>query len=150
MREIFVRELRAMLWIEQHLADNVLPDLHERAHSVDLRRALDKYLLETQGHVANLRRVFALVGEPDVPLEAPLPPPAEDGDFGILASVLRTEAYETASYRFLAHAAQALEVDGDAVRLLRLNMEQDAYAGEEAEHALVKLLAEKVSATEFR
>jgi len=44
----------------------------------------------------------------------------------------------------LVRAALALDLDGDAVRLLRLDLEQHAYALEEADHALGTLLAEKV------
>jgi len=56
----------------------------------------------------------------------------------------RPGGVEVASYRFLVHAALALDVDEVAVGLLRLNLEQDAFALEQAEHALVKLLAKKV------
>jgi ferritin-like metal-binding protein YciE len=148
VRELFVDQLRAMLGIEQRLAKDVLPALRERAHAAGLRRALDRHLLETEEHVANLRRVFTLAGEPDVPLEAPPPPPepVDGGDFAVLLAVLRTEALEVAAYRFLVHTAEALALDGDAAHLLRLNMEQDAYALEEAEKELVQLLAEKAQA----
>ncbi|HKB94310.1 MAG TPA: DUF892 family protein [Gaiellaceae bacterium] len=144
MKELFVHELRTMLDVEQRLAKDVLPGLRERAHAAGLRRALDRHLLETEEHVENLRRVFAFTGEPLVPRDAELPEPAAGNDVEILVSTLRTEALEVASYTFLVHAAQALAVDEDAVRLLRLNMEQDAYALEEAEKELAKLLAEKV------
>lgn len=144
MRELFFRELHAILDVEQRLAKDVLPGLRERAHAVGLRAALDRHLLETEEHVENLRRVFAFTGEPLVPHEARLPEPAAGNDVEILISILRTEALEVASYTFLVQAAQALAVDEDAVRLLRLNMEQDAYALEEAEKELAKLLAENV------
>jgi hypothetical protein len=42
------------------------------------------------------------------------------------------------------HAAEALGVERESVLLLRTNMEQEQHALELAEHALAKLLAEKV------
>ena len=135
MRELFHTELEAQLALEQRLLDEVLPELRERARSVDLRDALDHHILETEEHVANLKRVVALTtGLED----------AETDDLAVLAEILRTEHVEIGTYRFLAQTALALGVDDEAVRLLRLNMEQDAYALEQAEHTLAKVLAEKV------
>ena len=134
MSSLFVQELEALLELEQRLLDDVLPDLRERTRSPDLRAALDRHQLQTKEHVANLRRVRALAGRTELP----------GGDVEILAEILRVEHREVASYELLVRAALALGMDADAVRLLRLNMEQDAYALEEADHALAKLLAEKV------
>jgi len=133
--DLFATELQDLLDLERRLLDEVLPDLRERASSASLRAALDRHLLETKTHVKNLERVRLLAEGGEI--EA-------GGDFEILASILRTEALEAASYSFLVHAAAALGIDGDHIRLLRTNMEQDAVAGEHAEHALVKLLAERV------
>ena len=135
MSDLFATELQDLLDLERRLLDEALPDLRERASSASLRAALDRHLLETKTHVKNLERVLVLAegGE----LEA-------GGDFEILASILRIEALEAASYTFLVHAAAALGVDEEHIRLLRTNMEQDAVAGEHAEHAFVKLLAERV------
>jgi hypothetical protein len=109
MRDRFVRELRVMLGVE-----------------------------DRDDRVESLRRVFTLVGEPDVPLESRLLAELGTGD----ASVLRVAAVKAASYAFLVHLAQALHLDGEAVRLLRALMEEDAYAYEQAEHTLAQRLAE--------
>lgn len=135
MSDLFRSELEDLLALERQLLDEVLPDMRERAAAVGLRAALDRHLLETKTHVDNLERVLVLAEPGEI--EA-------GGDFEILASILRTEALEAASYSFLVHAAEALGVDEAHVRLLRLNMEQDAVAGEHAEYALVQLLAERV------
>jgi ferritin-like metal-binding protein YciE len=45
--ELFRTELEAQLALEQRLLDEVLPELRERARSVDLRDALDHHILET-------------------------------------------------------------------------------------------------------
>jgi ferritin-like metal-binding protein YciE len=133
--ELFRTELEAQLALEQRLLDEVLPELRERARSVDLRDALDHHILETEEHVANLERVVALTRGPEV---------AETEDLACLAEILRTEHAEIGTYEFLVQTALALGLDDEAVRLLRLNMEQDAYALEQAAHTLAKVLAEKV------
>lgn len=138
MSDLFTHELEALLELEQRLLDEVLPGLRERAQAVELRAALDRHQLQTKEHVANLRRVRALAGTTEL----------RGGDYEILAEILRVEHRELAAYELLVRMALALDVDGDAVRLLRLNMEQDAYAVEEADHALTELLAEKVESAE--
>jgi ferritin-like metal-binding protein YciE len=149
MRDLFVRELQNMLGVELRLFDEVLPAMRDRARSADLRIALDRHILETEGHVANLRRAFALLGEPDVGEDGPpLPLPAQEDerDVAMLGTIVRVEHFEVGAYQVLVQLALALRADAEAVHLLRLNMEQDAYALEQAEHALVKLLAEQVEA----
>jgi len=127
MMELFRTELEAQLALEQRLLDEVLPALRERARSVDLRDALDHHILETEEHVANLKRVAALTtGGGD----------AETEDIAALAEILRTEHVEIGAYQFLVHTALALGLD--------VNMEQDAHALEQAEHTLAKVLAERV------
>jgi ferritin-like metal-binding protein YciE len=125
-----VSGLEDILALEQRLLDEILPAMRERARSVDLQAALDRHLLETEQHVANLKRL--------APLELP------EGDLAILAELLRIEHAEIAAYTFLVHAALALDLDDEAVHLMRLNMEQDAYALEQVEHTLAKVLAERV------
>lgn len=128
-----MNELDEILAFEQRLLDEILPAMRERARTVGLRAALDRHLLETEQHVANLRRVSSF--------ELP-----ESGDLALLAEILRIEHAELAAYSFLVEAARALDLDDETIRLLRLNMEQDDYAREQAEHALAKLLAENVTA----
>jgi hypothetical protein len=120
-----VNGLEDILAFEERLLDEILPALRERAHATDVQRLIDRLLLEAKEHVASLRKVTA----PDVP----------DGDFALIAELLRVQHAKLAAYSFLA-----LSAPGE--RLFRLNMEQDDYAREQAEHALAKLLAEKVTA----
>jgi ferritin-like metal-binding protein YciE len=159
VRELFVHRLRQMLWIEETLARETLPRLRERAHANHLAWALDRHLLETEGHVRNLGRVFVCADERARSVEsvafrgleaeasALLDAVGDDRflcDLALVDAVAATEHLEVAGYEALVHLAQALELGHDAVYLLRTNMEQDAYALEELERALVKLLAEKV------
>jgi ferritin-like metal-binding protein YciE len=160
-RELFLHRLRQMLWIEETLARETLPRLRGRAHANHLAWALDRHLLETEGHVRNLGRVFVAVGERARAVESVafrgLEAEAEallaqvDGDrflvdLALIDAVSASEHLEVAGYESLVHLAQALEVGvfQDVVYLLRTNMEQDAYALEELERGLTKLLAEKI------
>ena len=89
---------------------------------------------EEGAHEANLRRVLTLMGEPDVERDAP---PEDE-----LAALIRRLHLDIASYTVLVRLAEALEVDPEAVRLLRLNMEEDEYALERTEAELARRLAE--------
>jgi ferritin-like metal-binding protein YciE len=62
-----------------------------------------------------------------------------------LAEVIRTEHAELARYTVLVHLAQALGAGDDVVHSLRLSMGEEEYELEQAEHALVQLLAEKIT-----
>jgi ferritin-like metal-binding protein YciE len=158
--ELFAHQLRTMLWVELTLDDEVLPELFELVHAVDLKWNVEHHMHETRGHVRNIRRVLALVGEPDDPQETPallalkqehasllksVPEDRDDlRDLVHADAIMRTEHYEVAAYNGLVHLAKALGLDLDAVTLLRQNMGQDAHALEQVEHATAKLLAEKV------
>jgi ferritin-like metal-binding protein YciE len=160
IRGLFIQQLRTLLWVEEELADEVLPLFLERVHATDLRRGLERHVRETEAHVKGVRRVFDLVAErPEAqPSAALLGLRAEYDELLSLVdldraelvdlvhadAIARGEHLELAAYSGLVHLAQALGVDTEAVQLLQQQMEQEEYALEEAERALVKLLAEKV------
>jgi phosphomevalonate kinase len=100
----------------------------------DLLREL-KSLEEDDEHVLRLRRILR---KPSV--DAPV-----GDDVATLAEAIRVDHAELARYTVLVHLAQALGVDDESVHLLRQSMEEEEYALEQAEHALVQLLAEKVT-----
>jgi ferritin-like metal-binding protein YciE len=161
-RALFLHGLRTMYGVEEALRDDVLPRLRARVHAASLVCALDRHLLETEQHVENLRRVFTLVGESRAAVRSPALAGLESEhdralaaipehdravvDLAIAQAILRTEHLEVAGYESLVTLALALGVDGLAVHLLRENAGQDAYALEQAEHALAQLVAEKVEA----
>jgi ferritin-like metal-binding protein YciE len=150
--ELFVHRLRQLLWIEETLARETLPRLREHAHATPLTSALDRHLLETEGHVRNLGRVFVAIGERATAVESvvfrALQAEAEQvrDDVALIDVVTHSEHLEVAGYETLVHLAEALDVGvfQDVVYLLRTNLEQDAYALEELERVLVQLLAEQV------
>jgi ferritin-like metal-binding protein YciE len=135
-RQLFRRRLQEMLALEEELANEVLPRLRDRVRATDLMWALDRHLRETDEHVLRLRRIIRLLDEPAD--ERPI------GDLAALDEILRSEHLELAGYTLLVHLAQALALDDDVVHLLRRNMGEEEFALEQAEHALVKLLAEKI------
>lgn len=161
-RELFLHQLRTILWVELTLAEDVLPELFDLVHSTDLKWSVERHIHETRGHVKNIRHVFAKLEEAGDPEATPALSalkkehdtlvsaiPEEDETLLDLAhtdAIARTEHYEIAAYSGLVHLAKALGLDLEVATALRENMEQDAHALEQAEHALAKLLAEKVEA----
>lgn len=159
-RRFLVHQLRTMLWVELKLADEVLPELFELVHSTDLKFDVDKHILQTRGHVRNLRLVLAKLEEPGDPVQSPVLPALRKEHETLLKAVpedaaalqdlvhadaiARTEHYEVAAYTGLVHLAKALDLGLGIVTPLRENMEQDAHALEQVEHALAKLLAERI------
>lgn len=60
--EFFVDELKDIYWAEKHLA-KALPKLQKAATSNELAAAFEKHTLETEGHIAVLEDIFALLEE---------------------------------------------------------------------------------------
>jgi ferritin-like metal-binding protein YciE len=156
-RELLAACLRQMLWIEQQLAESVLPELSERARATDLKRSFDRHRLETEGHVRTVREVLA---DLDLPAE-----PEESSAFrGLVAeheqlagrcespvmcdlahavAALAAEHLEMATYEALARMAEAGGEEEIGVRLREV-LEQEVFALEQVEGAMAKLLAEQV------
>lgn len=159
-RELFVHQLRTILWVELTLAEEVLPELFDAVHSTDLKWSVERHIHETRGHVKNVRHVLAKLEEPGDPEATPalaalrkehaaLLSSIPDGDEALqdlahVGAIARTEHYEIAAYTGLVHLAKALGLDLEVATALRENMEQEAHALEQAEHGLAKVLAEKI------
>lgn len=158
-RHLFVHRLRTMLWVELKLAEEVIPELLDAVFATDLKWVLERHLLETRAHVENVRRAFELLQEPGEPEQSPallglkkerdlLLKQIDESQRDLVDLfhtdvVARTEHAEIAAYSGLVHTAKALG-QLEVATLLRKNMEEDMHALEQAEHALAKLLAEKV------
>lgn len=158
-RDLLATRLRQMLWIERRLSEEVLPELIERAHAVDLKHGFERHLLETEAHAATVREILQ---ELDVPAE-PEESPALHGlveeheqlvaqiagedhlleDLAHAQAAAATEHLETAAYDSLSGLAEALGEDSIAIRLREL-MEQEELALELVDRNQAKLLAEKV------
>ncbi|HEV2711782.1 MAG TPA: DUF892 family protein [Gaiellaceae bacterium] len=62
-RDLFVSELQSMLYVEQRLANDVLPELSREITHGEFKRDIQEHQRETQRHVSNLERAFELLGE---------------------------------------------------------------------------------------
>jgi ferritin-like metal-binding protein YciE len=151
-RELFLHELGDILYVEQKLADEVLPKLIGEVTDEELRDALEGHLEETRGHVENVKQVFAeldelpkaepclgfegLKKEHDKLKSETTPDLIDSVDLGAAA---RTENYEIAAYEGLRRMAKALGEDR-AVDLLDTNLAEEKEA-----LRLVEKIATRVS-----
>jgi ferritin-like metal-binding protein YciE len=157
-RELLAACLRQMLWVEQQLADQVLPELSERVRSNDLKRSFDRHRLETEAHVTTVRDVLDELHLPAEPEESPafrgLVAEHEQlagrcsesplmADLAHAVAALAAEHLELATYEALASVAESVGEDEIGIRLREL-LEQEEFALERVEGAMAKLLAEKV------
>src|SRR5687767_1422925 len=62
-RDLFLHELGDVLYVEQRLADEVLPKLIAEVQDAELKQGLEKHLKETKQHVTNVEQVFDDLGE---------------------------------------------------------------------------------------
>jgi ferritin-like metal-binding protein YciE len=157
--ELFAHRLRTMLWVEQRLADEILPTIYDHVHSIDLKYGIERHLFETQHHVRTLERVLHLLGGPSAAEESPalLGLKAEHDELMKLVDQERSdvvdlmhvdvlaagEHHELAAYESLVATAHALGEDEIALQLEEIR-EQEEHALEVVTRAGVKLLAEKV------
>jgi ferritin-like metal-binding protein YciE len=162
-RGLLLQELRTALRVELTLADETLPGVLDAVRATDLQRCVERHLHETREQARALRALLAHLEEPTTPAEespalAALTAerdallralPGEDDtlrDLVHAAALAQVEHHELASYTSLVHLAQALGLGLEVVTPLRELQEQEAHALEQVEHAVVKLLAEKVEA----
>jgi len=132
LKELLVEQLQDLLHAEGQLT-GALPKMAKAAHHPKLKEAFERHLVQTEGHVERLRKVFALLGEDaeTKPCKAMMglieegAETIEEGaekepiaaDLALIASAQRVEHYEIACYgtvRSLARQIGAI----DAARLL--------------------------------
>jgi ferritin-like metal-binding protein YciE len=157
-RELLAACLRQMLWIEQRLAEEVLPELSERTHSKDLKRGFDRHRLETEAHVRTVRDVLDDLRLPSEPEESSafrgLVAEHEQlagrcaeslvmADLAHAVAALTAEHLEVATYEALVSVAESVGEEETGIRLREV-LEQEEFALEQVEAAMAKLLAEKV------
>jgi ferritin-like metal-binding protein YciE len=143
--ELFVDRLRRMLWVEERLADEILPNAYDRARAVDLKEGVERHLLETRQHVMAVRTILHLLGERQEGREQPAFHVEPAGsDLELAEQLARTEHFEIGAYTFLRSLASSLDEEDIAIRLTEV-LEQEQYALELVQKATAKLLAESVS-----
>jgi ferritin-like metal-binding protein YciE len=151
-RELFLHELGDILYVEQKLANEVLPKLIDEVQDDEFRSGLEGHLEETRGHVKNVESVFEELGETpkaepcigfeglkkehDQLLQKAAPELVDSVDLGAAA---RTENYEIAAYEGLRRMAKGLGEER-AVELLDKNLTEEKEA-----LRLVEKIATRVS-----
>ena len=157
-RELFLHELGDILYVERKLAGEALPKLIDEVKDEEFAAGLESHLKETRQHVANVERVFELLGEEpheeecvgfeglkkehDQLVEETSPSLIDLVDAGAAA---RTENYEIAAYEGLRRMAKGLGED-EAVELLDTNLKQEKEALREVEKIATRLSKEGVTA----
>jgi ferritin-like metal-binding protein YciE len=148
--EPFVRRLHQMLWVEQTLADEILPLVYERVQAVGLKYGVERHQGETKQHVMTVRTCLNLIGERQDGSESPallgLREELGESDLELADFLSKGEHLEIAAYTWLRSTANALGEEDIAMRLTEI-LEQEQYALELVQKETAKLLAETVSST---
>lgn len=132
LKELLVEQLQDLLHAEGQLT-GALPKMAEAAHHPKLKDAFEKHLVQTQGHIERLRKVFEMLGETAEPkpckammglIEEGKETIEESGDkepiaadLALIAAAQRVEHYEIACYGTVRVLARQLG-EMDAARLL--------------------------------
>ena len=154
-RDLFLHELGDVLYVEEHLEQEVLPKLIGEVTDEELRKGLEKHLEQTRSHVENVESVFEQLGEQPTQEECVgfeglkkeheqlADEVSEDlMDSVATASAARTEHYEIAAYEGLVTKARALG-ETTAVELLEQNLQDDKETARQLESIAKRLAKEK-------
>ena len=158
-RQLFVKELGEMLYVEQELAKEVLPELAKEITYPEFKDGVQTHLAETREHVKNIERAFELLGESAQPEKSrPL-----DGlkqqhnmiardietdtlrDFFNAGAAAKTEHFEISGYRSLISAAESLG-EPEIVDLLEQNLDDERKTLKEVEQ-IAETLAKEPATT---
>jgi manganese catalase len=132
LKELLVEQLQDLLHAEGQLT-GALPEMAEAAHHPKLKEAFQKHLVQTEGHVERLRKVFEMLGEQAEPkpckammglieegketIEEGADKEPIAADLALIAAAQRVEHYEIACYGTVRGLARQLG-EIDAARLL--------------------------------
>src|SRR3954470_3021557 len=152
-RELLLTQLGTMLYVEEQLSNEVIPELVQQSENSDLKQGLNLHSAQTHEHVVNVRRAFELLDEEPEPQDDP----ALDGlrkqhkqvvkrlespklkDLANVDAVVKTEQLEIGAYTTLLELVRAMKLDGDLEELLQSNLDDEKQALELAEQALSQL-----------
>ena len=140
MESLFIEQLQDLYDAEKRLV-KALPKMADEATSRDLSEAFRSHLLQTEGHVTRLERVFQQLGkDPKTKTFDALKGLIEEGedmisdieksplrDAGMIAAANRVEHYEIAAYGSARTFAQTLGLD-EAASLLQATLEEEKAA----------------------
>jgi ferritin-like metal-binding protein YciE len=145
-RDLLLKQLAELLWIERMLFFEVLPKVHDDAQAPELQTLLTEHRAETRTHAARVEDAIRAAGaEPASAASPPLAKLAEQHeedakqitqpglrDVFHCAGAARSEHYELACYDAAVGLARQLGVK-EAVRLLEQNRDEDAQALDKVE-----------------
>jgi ferritin-like metal-binding protein YciE len=154
-RDLLLTELQSMLYVEEKLANEVLPELSNEIKHSDFKSDVKHHLEETRRHVTNLERVFELLGEEPKPDKSH----AIDGlvaqhdkvvkniesdqlrDVFNAGAAAKTEHLEIAAYEGMIESASVLGEE-EVVSLLEENLDEEKKALKKVEKASKELNSE--------
>jgi ferritin-like metal-binding protein YciE len=136
-RDLFVHELSDSVSAE-HIVLKMLGELEQETQNADVRKAVTHHRKETEQQIANLEKVFELLGEKPEQTTCHAAeglkkehealkqenPPELVLELGNLAGAAKTEHYEIASYTALVQMARDLG-EREVADLLRENLDQE-------------------------
>ena len=158
-RELLIHHLQSMLYVEQTLVGEVLPELHGNVQSPDLKKDIEHHLEETREQVRNLQEIFRMLGAPATPTKnevltalgkeyhqtlGVIQGDAELKDLFHTGFIAENEHVEIAAYSEMIECAKALDED-EIANLLNENLDQEEEALKKAEKGMKKLLKERVA-----
>jgi ferritin-like metal-binding protein YciE len=142
LRGLYVDELKDLYSAETQLL-KALPKMSKAATSPELKAGFDKHLIQTQGHVSRLEKIFsALVESPKGKTCKGMKGLIEEGkemieedpgdeelDAGLIAAAQRVEHYEIAGYGCLRTYADLLG-EKEAVTILEKTLNEEKETDE--------------------
>jgi ferritin-like metal-binding protein YciE len=135
--DAFVVGLQRMLWIEEWLAHELLPELLPPL-------GLERHLVETKQHALTVRTILTLLGERHDPQPSEALPLLATEIVETTDLLAQIEHLEIAAYTALRSRAYARGEDAVGLRLTEI-LDQEQYALELVENVRAKLLAERVT-----
>jgi ferritin-like metal-binding protein YciE len=158
-RDLFLVELQSMLYVEEKLANEVLPELSQQIKDSDFKEDVKHHIEETQRHAANIERALELMSEEPKPDKSH----AIDGlvaqhdkilkhiesdhvrDVFNAGAAAKTEHLEIAAYEGMIETAEALGED-EIASLLEENLDDEKAALKKVEKATKDLTKEASAA----
>lgn len=158
-RELLISELREMLYVEQKLAEEALPELAGQVKSSEFKHDLQEHRQETRQHVANVKRAFKLLGEEPRAEKSHVIDglvaqhdkivknigPDQLRDLFNAGAASKTEHVEIAAYEGMISVAEQLG-EREVAELLMENLEQEKQALDKVEAAAARLTAQAAAA----
>ncbi|HEX5226619.1 MAG TPA: ferritin-like domain-containing protein [Bryobacteraceae bacterium] len=140
MEDLFLEQIEDLYDAEKRLV-KALPKMAQASTSQTLRQAFESHLMETEGHVSRLEKVFRMIGkDPKSQTCDAMKGLVSEGedvisdidesslrDAGIIAAANRVEHYEIAAYGSARTFAQTLGL-GEAATLLEQTLQEEKKA----------------------